>query len=163
MRGGMPRKTTVDQIYKAQVNRGDKPLREEAARPAAAPFSCFDALQTQRGYNLPALLMRSESAVSSQIENLTSSVRNVALAEVSGDGPRGALLIMGNLEAMKTALSIEGSFALRAPSASIASSSTATGRCLVGSYADSRFGLVGTRTACMARCMFRRPASACPA
>lgn len=104
----MPRKTTVDQIYKAQVKRGGEPSQDEAKRPAAAPFSRFDALQTQRGYNLPALLIRSESAVSSQIENLTSSVRNVALAEVSGDGPRNVLLIIGNLEAMKTAPSIEG-------------------------------------------------------
>ena len=34
------------------------------------------------GYDLPALLLRSESSASSQIERLTSSVRNVALAEL---------------------------------------------------------------------------------
>ncbi len=71
-------------------------------------LSRFDALQAQRGYNLPALLLRSESAASSQIENLTSSVRNVALAQVSGNGPQNALLIMGNLEAMRSALAING-------------------------------------------------------
>ena len=70
-------------------------------------LSRFDALQAERGYNLPALLLRSESAASSQIENLTSSVRNAALAEVCGDGPQNALLIMGNLEAMKTALGLD--------------------------------------------------------
>ena len=35
----------------------------------------FDAQQEARGYDLPALLLRSESAASSQIENMTSSVR----------------------------------------------------------------------------------------
>ena len=38
----------------------------------------FDAQQEARGYDLPALLLRSESSASSQIENMTSSVRNVA-------------------------------------------------------------------------------------
>ncbi len=77
-------------------------------------LSRFDALQAERGYNLPALLLRSESAASSQIENLTSSVRNVALAEVSGDGPQNALLIMGNLAAMKEALAFDGEVSIPA-------------------------------------------------
>ena len=55
----------------------------------------FDEQQRSRGYNLPALLLRSESASSSQIENLTSSVRNVALAEVSDAAPRNARIIAG--------------------------------------------------------------------
>ncbi len=65
-----------------------------------------DARQEARGYDLPALLLRSESAASSQIENLTSSVRNVALAELSGEGPHNALLIAGNIAAMREALSL---------------------------------------------------------
>ena len=44
----------------------------------------FDGEQGARGYDLPALLLRSESAASSQIERLTSSVRNVALADRRG-------------------------------------------------------------------------------
>ncbi|MDO4437319.1 MAG: Fic family protein [Coriobacteriaceae bacterium] len=66
----------------------------------------FDMEQKQRGYDLPALMLRSESAASSQIEHLTSSVRNVALAEVSQDVPQNARLIAGNVAAMRTALSI---------------------------------------------------------
>ena len=69
-------------------------------------LSRFDAAQEARGYDLPALLLRSESAASSQIERLTSSVRNVALAEVSEDAPRNARLIAGNVAAMRTALSL---------------------------------------------------------
>lgn len=68
----------------------------------------FDAAQAARGYNLPALLLRSESAASSQIENLTSSVRNVALAELAQDAaPQNARLIAGNLEAMRCALALD--------------------------------------------------------
>lgn len=66
----------------------------------------FDTLQQARGCDLPALLLRGESAASSQIENLTSSVRNVALAEVCSDAPHNARLIAGNVAAMRTALSI---------------------------------------------------------
>ncbi len=65
----------------------------------------FDAQQCARGYDLPALLLRSESSASSQIESLTSSVRNVAWAEVSSGAPRNARLIAGNVAAMRTALS----------------------------------------------------------
>ena len=71
----------------------------------SALMSRFDEAQIQRGYDLPALLLRSESAASSQIENLTSSVRNVALAELSDDIPQNAKIIAGNVAAMRTALS----------------------------------------------------------
>lgn len=66
----------------------------------------FDMEQSQKGYDLPALLLRSESAASSQIEHLTSSVRNVALAEVSQYAPQNARLIAGNVAAMREALSL---------------------------------------------------------
>lgn len=68
----------------------------------------FDAEQERRGYDLPALLLRSESSASSQIERLTSSVRNVALAELCEDAPQNARLIAGNVAAMREALSSSG-------------------------------------------------------
>lgn len=68
----------------------------------------FDTAQAARGYALPALLLRSESSSSSQIERLTSSVRNVALAELSGKAPANALLIAGNVAAMREALGQSG-------------------------------------------------------
>lgn len=72
----------------------------------------FDAEQAQRGYNLPALLLRSESSASSQIENLTSSVRNVALAELSDTAPSNARLIVGNLAAMRCALALDDNLSI---------------------------------------------------
>jgi Fic family protein len=68
----------------------------------------FDQEQRGRGYNLPALLLRSESSSSSQIERLTSSVRNVALAELSDKAPANAQLIARNVAAMKKALEHTG-------------------------------------------------------
>ena len=64
----------------------------------------FDTAQVARDYALPALLLRSESSSSSQIERLTSSVRNVALAELTDKAPANALLIAGNVAAMREAL-----------------------------------------------------------
>lgn len=68
----------------------------------------FDEAQNSRDYSLPALLLRSESSSSSQIERLTSSVRNVALAELSDKAPANALLIAGNVAAMREALGQTG-------------------------------------------------------
>lgn len=64
----------------------------------------FDVAQAARTYNLPALMLRSESASSSQIENLTSSVKNVALAELSSMAPSNAELIAGNVRTMRKAI-----------------------------------------------------------
>lgn len=75
---------------------------------AEALLARFDQAQASRGYSLPALILRSESSSSSQIERLTSSVRNVALAELSDKAPSNARLIAGNVAAMRAALSQRG-------------------------------------------------------
>ena len=68
----------------------------------------FDQDQAARDWPLPALMLRSESSSSSQIERLTSSVRNVALAELSDKAPANALLIARNVAAMREALEYGG-------------------------------------------------------
>lgn len=72
----------------------------------------FDTAQAARDWPLPALLLRSESSSSSQIERLTSSVRNVALAELSSKAPANALLIAGNVAAMREALGQSGEISI---------------------------------------------------
>lgn len=53
------------------------------------------------------MLLRSESAASSNIENLTASARAVAEAEALGStGRRNAVLIVSNTEAMKAAVAL---------------------------------------------------------
>ena len=68
----------------------------------------FDALLSVRGYDLPALLLRSESSASSRIENLTASVRNAALAELDATTPRNSREIAGNVRAMREAIELKG-------------------------------------------------------
>ena len=72
----------------------------------------FDQAQAICGWSLPSLLLRSESSSSSQIERLTSSVRNVALAELNDKAPANALLIAGNVAAMREALGQDGSISI---------------------------------------------------
>lgn len=66
----------------------------------------FDVEQSQKGYSFPTMLLRSESAASSQIENLTSSIQNISMAELSDKAPKNAKIIAANVNAMKNALAI---------------------------------------------------------
>lgn len=73
-------------------------------------LSRFDAIQSQKGYAFPKMLLRSESASSSQIENLTSSIRNIAWAELSSKLPQNAELIAANVRAMRVSLELPNTF-----------------------------------------------------
>lgn len=77
-----------------------------------AALARFDVEQEQRGYDLPALMLRSESSASSQIEHLTSSARNIALAGLSSEVSHNARLIAGNVSAMRAALACSGEMTL---------------------------------------------------
>lgn len=109
------RRRKIDNTYQAAVPPMivtlDPQLTVELAQRIAqvmADMTRFDAKVEACGYNLPASLLRSESSASSQIENLTSSARNIALAELSDDAPANATLIAGNIAAMRTALAVPG-------------------------------------------------------
>ena len=66
----------------------------------------FDAGSTGELASLDAILLRSESASSSQIENLTASARAVAEAEVTHAGRGNAALVVANVEAMVAAVEL---------------------------------------------------------
>lgn len=55
-----------------------------------------------------AILLRTESASSSQIEHLTSGAKAIALAEIGGSDQRNAVEIVGNVRAMRTAMNLDG-------------------------------------------------------
>jgi len=67
----------------------------------------FDEMLKSKGYNIPAVMLRSESASSSQIENLTASAKNIAIAELDNKAPKNSRIIADNISAMKTALSLD--------------------------------------------------------
>ena len=73
----------------------------EKATVAAVRFDTTDA---HRVVPFTPLLLRSESAASSRIEQLTSSARKVLEAEVTGRGRGNAALIAANTRQMETAV-----------------------------------------------------------
>jgi Fic family protein len=77
-------------------------LSEEAAQEIAR----FDAEQTGEIGPLTAVLLRSEAASSSQIENLTSGARAIAVAALGEQAGGNAALINANVAAMEAAISL---------------------------------------------------------
>ena len=77
---------------------------DEATRLLAA----FDAGGSGEIAPFASVLLRSESAASSQIENLTSSARALAEAEIGEGNRANASLILGNVRTMQAALDLAG-------------------------------------------------------
>ncbi|TVU60974.1 Fic family protein [Paenarthrobacter nitroguajacolicus] len=66
----------------------------------------FDAELGQDSTPFAALLLRSESASSSQIENLTAGARKIVLAQLGDRSSTNASLIASNVEAMQAAINL---------------------------------------------------------
>ena len=89
----------------------DPRLRPEAltaALEATNEVTRFDTEMAGLPVPMPAVLLRTESASSSQIEHLTSNARNIALAELGGPGKENASLVVANVHAMTAALNAGG-------------------------------------------------------
>ncbi len=76
------------------------------ADEATAEISRFDAEIGSELASFAAVLLSSESASSSRIENLTSSAKAIALAELGSSEKRNATEIVANVEAMKAAVTL---------------------------------------------------------
>lgn len=76
-----------------------------AAEDASTEIARFDAEAGAEIAPFSASLLRSESAASSKIENLTASARAIAEAEL-GRGSRNAVLIVANERAMSAAIAL---------------------------------------------------------
>ncbi|MBO3089420.1 Fic family protein [Cellulomonas dongxiuzhuiae] len=77
-----------------------------AAEDASAVIRDFDAESAGDVVPFAAILLRSESASSSQIENLTSGAKQIALAELGEDTRRNAMQVVGNVHAMQAAIAL---------------------------------------------------------
>ncbi|MCO4236323.1 Fic family protein [Pseudarthrobacter raffinosi] len=80
------------------------PSTAALAEEAAQAISRFDERYGEHVRPFAALLLRSESAASSRIENLTASARSLAEAELGVDDRANATLIVRNVRAMESAL-----------------------------------------------------------
>jgi Fic family protein len=76
------------------------------ADEAAAEIARFDAELGGELAPFGAVLLRSESAASSKIENLTASARAIAEAELHGYAGRNASMIVANERAMSAAIAL---------------------------------------------------------
>ena len=75
------------------------------AEDASAEIARFDASAEHGLGALTAVLLRSESASSSQIEQITASARAIAEAELTGSGSGNAVVVVDNMHAMTDAVS----------------------------------------------------------
>jgi len=76
------------------------------AEDAGRELTRFDAEVGTLAAPFASILLRSESASSSEVENLTSSAKHVALAEIGGASSGNAQLIVGNVAAMRAAIEL---------------------------------------------------------
>jgi Fic family protein len=76
------------------------------ADEASTEITRFDAELGNEVAPFAAILLRSESTSSSKIENLTSSARAIALAELGRDKRQNSAQIVANVQAMKAAIEL---------------------------------------------------------
>lgn len=79
-----------------------------ASEDSLAEVTRFDAEMGTRTAPFAAVLLRSESASSSEIEQLTASPKSIALAEIGGRAGPNARLIVANTRAMEAAIALSG-------------------------------------------------------
>lgn len=77
-----------------------------AAEGATADIARFDAQMAALPVTMPAVLLRSESSSSSQLEHLTANARNLAMASLGVGAKQNAELVAANVRAMTEALRI---------------------------------------------------------
>jgi Fic family protein len=75
---------------------------------ATVEVADFDRESAGLPVPMPAVLLRTESASSSQIEQLTSNARNLALSELGLAGKQNSALVAANTRAMAKALEVSG-------------------------------------------------------
>lgn len=79
---------------------------EELAREAEFALREFDTAHGERMRQFAPILLRSEAAASSQIENLSASARQILTAELGGKGKRNASQIVANTRSMEVAIKL---------------------------------------------------------
>ncbi|QJU52660.1 Fic family protein [Herbiconiux sp. KACC 21604] len=106
--GGQPYRSAVPPLIAGLTPRPDSEARE-AAEAAVQELSRFDAELGSRVTAFAPVLLRSESASSSQIENLTASARAIFTAELGVKTSRHAELIAANTRSLQAAIALSDS------------------------------------------------------
>lgn len=82
------------------------PVTIALADDASQELARFDAEVGTMAAPFASILLRSESASSSEVENLTSSAKQVALAEIGESKSGNARLVVANVHAMNAAIAL---------------------------------------------------------
>lgn len=90
----------------AHLTYASPPELTAEVEEATVEIARYDSEMTNSPAPLDALLLRTEAAASSQIENLTASARSVALAELGDHSKQNATLIVANTRAMRSAIEL---------------------------------------------------------
>ena len=106
--GGQPYKSSIPPVI-AELTPEPDSEAGEAAEAAVHELSRFDAELGTRVAGFAPVLLRSEAASSSQIENLTASARAIFSAELGAKSSRNAELIAANTRAMQAAIDLSDS------------------------------------------------------
>jgi Fic family protein len=109
---GPHRAAVVPEIANAELRLPSDVAALEAE--ATAEIARFGAEVGAEPAPFAVVLLRSESASSSMIENLTSGARSIVLAEMGSAAKRDAQQIVGNVAAMRAALDLAGDIDERA-------------------------------------------------
>ncbi|MEE6281580.1 Fic family protein [Georgenia sp. MJ170] len=102
---GAPYTSAVPPAISALTPRTDRHVTA-AAEEATQELTRFDAELGSRVASFAPVLLRSEAASSSQIENLTASARAVFSAELGARTGRNAQLIAANTRALRSAIEL---------------------------------------------------------
>src|SRR5690625_4809683 len=108
---GTYRRAIVPSIAEVEVNLSPKTISD--VQEATDDLTRFDA-QYQDGTPFGAVLLRSESAASSQIEQLTANARRISLARLGDRSCPNATLIARNTTALEAALQLATSLDVEA-------------------------------------------------
>lgn len=77
-----------------------------SSEDAARELTRFDAEVGTLATPFASILLRTESASSSEMENLTASAKQIALAEISDSSSANAQFVVGNVAAMEAAIAL---------------------------------------------------------
>jgi Fic family protein len=103
---GPYRAAVPPRIAKGSLNLPSRTVA--VADEASTAITRFDLETGSELIAFGAIMLRSESASSSMIENLTSGAKAIAVAELSGQGKRNASEIVDNVHAMQAAVEPAG-------------------------------------------------------
>ncbi|MEO3940572.1 Fic family protein [Paenarthrobacter nicotinovorans] len=103
----------------------------------------FDAELGQDSTPFAALLLRSESASSSQIENLTAGARKIVLAQLGDRSSINASLVASNVEAMQAAIALSEDLSVDNIGAMHHTLLSASDRVIAGEYRTSQVWIRG--------------------